>query len=501
MSLGGIVVSALANFGFVVIAGRTLGARNGGAVFEGIAVLTICTYGAMFGTDVGILKLMPKIRRESPGEAEFRLTLAAFLPPVIIGLIICLLLISFRADLAELVVRRGNRVATARVLVEMAPFVPVGGLMWVATAGMRLWSIRDMVLLQYLAIPILRLVLIGALIANGLTPTTAAVAWTVPTAAGALVAAGYVIKKTRRSKGPIPLASRRIRVVVELWRFSGPRSLSGIFQILVGWLDVLLVGAMASSRQAAAYAVASRYIVTGTFALAAMGLAIAPQLSRLFDRLEFDEAKGVYRESTWWIMAATWPILGVLVLFAPFMMRIFGHGYSSGAICLEILGLAMLLNTGTGNNAIALMMGGGSKENLGINAASLAVNVALNLVLIPRFAAEGAAMAWAASITITSIATSYFLYRRTKLLPFGKGYGAIALAALVAYGVVGLAFRAALGSGLAPALSGAAASTLVFFGLLACFRSALNLQDLRNFAVREREYGEESMTSTVDTAG
>jgi len=484
LSLGGMIANSLATFGFFVFAGRSLGPTNAGALFEGISVLTICSYAAMFGGDFGILKLMPKVQRESTGS-ELRLVVAALVPPIVIGAAICAALLATRADIVHAIVRRGNRGATAEVLAVMAPFVPLGAVMAVATAGMRTFSIRDMVIVQNLFVPCLRLGLLAVLAIVSVTPMVAAVAWTAPTAVGALVACGYLFRKCRTDQRYVDArqdgAGKRA-VALELWRFSGPRSLSGIFQIMIAWLDVLLVGAMASSSQSAAYAVASRYVITATFALNAMGIAIAPQLGRLFDRNETDTAQVIYRESTWWVMAATWPALGIMVAYAPFMMHIFGRGYAAGVTSLEILGLAMLLNAGTGNNAIALLMGGGTKENLGVNTISLLLNVGLNLILIPRLGAEGAALAWAASIAFTSSVTSLLLYRRRRLMPFGNGYAIITVAAITAYGVVAFGSRLLFGAGLGPTLVGTAVSTTVFVAILIRFRSTLRFSDFRRLA-------------------
>ena len=391
LSLAGIVTNAVLTFAFFVAAGRLLGGRNAGALFEGMAVLAICTYAAMFGGDYGVLKLMPTVRRES-ARGELRLVIAALVPPIVVGLVICVALLTFRTEIADAIVRRGNQLGTQHVLVVFAPFVPIAAMTQVAFAAMRTWSIRDMVLVQNILLPVCRVALLLLVAQFRLTPSTAAVAWAAPLAVCAVIACGYLFSKClweRRRVGSVPADGSTRTVALALWKFSGPRSLGGIFQILIAWLDVLLVGALASSSQSAAYAVASRYVITATFALNAIGIAIAPQLGRIFDRGDSKSAQLIYRESTWWVMAVTWPALVILVVYAPFMMHIFGRDYAAGIVSLQILGLAMLLNTGTGNNAVALLMGGGSRENLAVNAGALALNVCLNLVLIPRLGAAG----------------------------------------------------------------------------------------------------------------
>ncbi len=485
LSMAGIVTNAGLTFAFFVVAARLLGGVNAGALFEGMAVLTICTYAATFGGDYGVLKLMPTVRRES-ARGELRLVVAALVPPIVVGLLICGALLTARVEIADLIVRQGNKLGTQHVLVVIAPFVPIAAVMQVACAAVRTWSIRDMVLIQNVLLPCCRLALLFFVAEFRLTPTTAALAWAVPLAVCAAIACAYLLTvclRERRRVSAVPADGSTRSVALALWKFSGPRSLSGIFQILIAWLDVLLVGALASSSQSAAYAVASRYVITATFALNAIGIAIAPQLARIFDRGDSKSAQLIYRESTWWVMAATWPVLVILVVYAPFMMHIFGRDYAAGIVSLQILGLAMLLNTGTGNNAIALLMGGGSRENLAVNAGALALNVALNLVLIPRLGAAGAAWAWAASIAFTSFTTSLLLYRRTGLLPFGRGYAVVVFCTVVGYGLFTLGARLVLGTGVGGTITGVVIGTTVFVALMARFRSVLRLSDLRRLGL------------------
>lgn len=485
LTLAGIVTNAVLTFAFFVAAGRLLGGRNAGALFEGMAVLAICTYAAMFGGDYGVLKLMPTVRRES-ARGELRLVVAALVPPIVVGLVICVGLLTFRTEIADAIVRQGNQLGTQHVLVVFAPFVPIAAMTQVAFAAMRTWSIRDMVLVQNILLPVCRVALLLLVAQFRLTPSTAAVAWAAPLAVCAAIACAYLFSKClweRRRVGSVPEDGSTRTVALALWKFSGPRSLGGIFQILIAWLDVLLVGALASSSQSAAYAVASRYVITATFALNAIGIAIAPQLGRIFDRGDSKSAQLIYRESTWWVMAVTWPALVILVVYAPFMMHIFGRDYAAGIVSLQILGLAMLLNTGTGNNAVALLMGGGSRENLAVNAGALALNVCLNLVLIPRLGAAGAAVAWAASIAFTSLTTSLFLHRRTGLLPFGGGYALVVLSTVVGYGLFALGTRLVLGTGVGGTITGVAIGTAVFVALMVRFRSVLRLSDLRRLSL------------------
>ena len=171
-------------------------------------------------------------------------------------------------------------------------------------------------------------------------------------------------------------------------------------------LDVLLVGALRSAREAAVYASASRLVLFGGFLLFAVSRPLAPEFSRLLSRREVQTAGALYHVATWWGMLATWPLYLTCAIFAVPVMDVFGSGYSTGATALAILSLAYMFELGTGNMNVLLLMSGNSSLNLANSALALLVNIGLNVALIPPFGIEGAAIAWAASVLAYNVAVS-----------------------------------------------------------------------------------------------
>ena len=322
----------------------------------------------------------------------------------------------------------------------------------------------------------------------GVSPFLGAISFTVPLAIGAIVGAallfrhlGSPIRGDRPLPASIETAKPRRRIFVDFWRFSGIRSIAGVAQILLLYLDIVLLGILGSSKQVASYTVASRYILIGTFALSSVGIALAPQLGRLWATGKTEAAHTVYRESTWWVMAISWPVLLLMALFAPLLMSIVSQDYRTGAVALEILALAMLANTGTGNNGIAILMAGRNSTNLLIGVVAVVLNIALNIVLIPKYGAAGAADAWSVSILFTAIAASFVLFRTVNVHPFGSGYAAVAVSAIASYGLLGIVVRSVLGatwsSGVIVVVCG---SVLYFVSLLLSNRKGwLDLRELR----------------------
>ena len=244
-------------------------------------------------------------------------------------------------------------------------------------------------------------------------------------------------------------------------------------------LDILLIGAMRTAAEAGIYAAVSRTVMYGLFAIDALRIAIAPQVSALLASRNSARAHSLYRVATWWLVIASWPIYVTLCVFAPVVMRIYGPGFESGQDALLILSIGMLISTGTGNVTTVLLMSGHSGAVLFNTAVALVVDVGLNLLLIPKFGIEGAAIAWVlAMATIESLAL-WQVWRHLRIDPFGLGFGLAALGSAGCYGGIGLLIRSALGETLLAMSIALLASTAAYLVFLFKFRSQLRLAALR----------------------
>jgi O-antigen/teichoic acid export membrane protein len=285
-----------------------------------------------------------------------------------------------------------------------------------------------------------------------------------------------------RPRGPIAVLAR------DFWRFTVFRGVSAVFDVAVLWLDVLLVGALGSARQAGIYAAASRLLAVGAFALQAVFLVIGPQISALLAQRSRERALEIYQTSTAWLTAIAFPVYLTMFVFAPLLLRIFGADFTAGATALRILALAGLVNMATGTVTVVLLMGGKSSWNLANNAAALAVNVGLNVLLIPRLGIDGAAIAWAASILVQNLAPLVQVWAALKLHPFGRGYPVAALGAAVCFGGIGGVLVAAFGASAATFTAFALVATGAYAVLLYAVRDVLALGELRA-AIRVRRTG------------
>ncbi len=120
-------------------------------------------------------------------------------------------------------------------------------------------------------------------------------------------------------------------------------------------------------------------------------------------------------------------------------------------------------------------MGGKSSWNLFNTVVALSSNIALNLILIPRYGGTGAAIAWSSSILFTNLLPLVQVWKFLGMHPFGPGFPKVALAAGAAYGALGLVMRVALGTSFVVFLAYQVVAGLLYVGMLWRHRQSLQL--------------------------
>jgi O-antigen/teichoic acid export membrane protein len=274
---------------------------------------------------------------------------------------------------------------------------------------------------------------------------------------------------------------------VRFWRFSLPRGIASIFETTLGWLDILLIGAFRSAQEVGIYAAVNRTTIMALFATRAASMAIGPRLSALLSLDRRSDAQSLYQVMTWWLIAFTWPIYITLAIFSSLLLQVFGPAFADGAQALTILSVAMLVNIATGNVNLVLLMAGRSSWNLANSAVSLALNVGLNLILIPKYGIDGAAVAWAASIVLWNVAAVVEVKFLLGLDPFGGGHVFASGAALVCFGATGLTALKLFGATPAGLLVHLAVSGASYAVVLYRARDVLHVEVLREaVALRRR---------------
>ena len=472
------VAQAVLQFVLVLVVGHLLGAGSAGAFLESIALFMIATQLGTFGADSGIVRAVPLLRAQARSGEVRTSVVAAVTPVAVAGTAAGVAVFAAAGLLAGAFFDPAHRDAGTTAFRVMAVFIPVSACSTVAFAALRGLGRTAWFAAQNAAVAAARPLLVASVAVIGLGPGAVALAWSLPLLPAG-IAAAYLLRRELHRYGrtgpPGPPPAWR-QTFWQLWTYSLPRALASGFTITITWLDVLLVGRLASTTAAGVYGIASRLYVVGSYALQAVGVAAAPQFSELLAAGRSRELERVYQVGTCWTMALSWPFYAVMLVFPETMVRtLFGADYADGGRALAILGVAGLIDIGTGNSQALLLMSGYSKLYALNTGVALVLNVGLNLALIPSLGISGAAIAWAVSIATTNLAAVAECRLLLGMRPFGPGYRFAAGAALACFLALPAAVRLVAGTGVPVFLVTIAVALAVYVSLLHRFRRVLDL--------------------------
>jgi O-antigen/teichoic acid export membrane protein len=194
------------------------------------------------------------------------------------------------------------------------------------------------------------------------------------------------------------------------------------FQLVISWASTVSLGLLASSADVAMFSAASRTALLITFVLMAVNSIAAPKFAALYQQGDLATLGEIARKSAKLMAVLASPVLAVFVLFPASVMSIFGSEFASGAKALSILAVGQFVNVVTGSVGWILIMCGYERLMRNIIALCAGFCVALNVLLVPRLGATGAAIATAVTLSVQMLIGAALVWHRLGVLtiPFGR---------------------------------------------------------------------------------
>jgi O-antigen/teichoic acid export membrane protein len=483
VNLAGGIAAAGFGFAFAVVVARGLGVSDAGLFFGVTALSLMLTTFAQLGTTGGVVRMIASYLATGH-EQDVRRTLTVALVPVVgVSLVLAAALGASAPLVARTLFQSANQHVAVEFLRITAAFLVVEATFGVLLRACQAFgAMLPLVALGSIGVPVARFVGGLAAVAVGLGPTTMILVWFVPEIVGLAVASEWLrrlVRSAEPDRARAAAARPHRELGLEFWHYTVYQAFSTVVAIILLRLDVILLGALDSSQAAAVYSAAGRYLVAGTTLLTAIVFVVGPQLAGMLSQERYSAARLVYQTATLWLVAVSFPVFLTLATFAPVLMSVFGPRFLEGQTALTILALAMLVNMGTGAVRAALSMGGRSGWVFMDNLAALAVNVGLNVVLIPRMGMDGAAIAWAASIVVGNLLPLGQVFRLWGLQPVSAG-GLRVVVATGLYGAVCILVRGVAGASPGSMIAATVAGLAVYGAALWLIRD-----DLRAHVFRE----------------
>ncbi len=208
--------------------------------------------------------------------------------------------------------------------------------------------------------------------------------------------------------GPVPEYRARLWLAAA-W----PLALVAGMRQLNTHTDILLLGVFTSAEDVGVYRIAAQGASLVAFGLQAIALVVSPYFARLYAQ---GDHRALQRLATLSGRAAFAVALPVAVAFAVWGEAIigflFGEDFRGGYLPLVILAAGQVVNGFFGHASTLLSMTGHERDTARTVTVAALLNIVLNVVLIPRFGANGAAAATTASLVVWNLLLWYYVRKR-----------------------------------------------------------------------------------------
>ncbi len=186
-------------------------------------------------------------------------------------------------------------------------------------------------------------------------------------------------------------------------------------EILLQNTDVLVISQTMRPEDVGLYFAAAKTMSLVMFVHYAVGSAFAHRFAALNARGDGDELRTAIRQAVNWTF---WPSLaGALVILAlgrP-LLWLFGPQFAEAWPVMFVLVIGYLGRAAMGPSELLLNMLGQQKATAVVSITAALLNIALNLILVPRFGLMGAASATATSLVLGAMLNTWVARRRLAL--------------------------------------------------------------------------------------
>ena len=389
-----------------------LGAEDYGLYLLGLSILQSMVALTDLGMRPGLLRFVPlAVGRGDPGEARsvaVRMLRYGFVAGTVGALILALL----TPNLVELL-REPSLMWLVPAFAISLPLVTFGGHLKSALQALK--RMKAVAALENVVDPLTRILVFSLLAALGFGVMAAVGAFT---AAAVVVCALGVywlvprLPKPGKSATPIPTA--------EILAFSIPLGIAQLATMSMRWADSLFLGYFSTALDIGVYGAAARAATIGGMLLVAANASFGPHANELYGRHDMRGVGRLYQQVTRWMIILNIPVLAGLVVFAPWILRLFGAEFSAGSAALVILAVGTFVSAATGPAGGIVLMSGRSKVVLWTGIALASLNISLHIVLIPKWGIVGAAAATGGTVAIANILNVILGWRLMDLQPYDR---------------------------------------------------------------------------------
>lgn len=382
-----------------MIVARFLGPESYGQLSLGFAILGISVAFVTGGIPVAVSYYVSyysgkKDERRIKGTITSSLRLA--LP---ISILVAVLLFNFSDFISVHFFKNIKLSFIFKVFSLILPFACMANIFQNVVNGLR--RIKYTIFIKYFSESAILLLLTIVFLISGFGLKGAVYAYTISIVSSCILFA-YVIEKK-----VFPLLKTKIVSIKnyrEILSYSWPLIFIQAIASIAVWTDSIGIGYFMDDKSVGIYNSAvpiASLIYIIPMALTALFM---PVITNLYARKKTMQIKMLYKQTIRWTLLANTPIMGIIILFPDYLIKVFfGEIYTPASTALIILALAFFCQYLFLASQYLLLMLKSTKLTLLNFILATAVNIVLNIILIPRMGINGAAIATAISLVLIGL--------------------------------------------------------------------------------------------------
>lgn len=405
----------LISFLFTLLIARIYGAEPLGVFVSFWSVLMVLSVIAKLGFDTSVVKFIAGFNKKNEFDNIKTIYSKAFKSISLISLLIAVILIGFSKSLSVLFYDTPDNYLIIIILAVSLIFYSLLGLN--AESLKALKKITAFSLFQNGSIFLLGLLILLFLFPNSKSGIYiiygVSISILILLPASSFIVYKSINPKTKIQNLVFPYSNR------EIFNISLPMLLGNSMLLLMNWTDSIMLSAMGPIRDVGIYNTAVRISALIPAILVAVNSIAMPKFAELKDNNY--EFKKFVKQSTLLVSFLSLPIILGILIFPEFLLSLFGEEFIEGKSALVILGIGYFFSAISGSTYHILNMTGEEIKARNILVISAAVNIILNLILIPVYGIIGAAVASTFTNFLWNIAAVYFIYKKHGFLTYPIG--------------------------------------------------------------------------------
>ncbi len=249
-----------------------------------------------------------------------------------------------------------------------------------------------------------------AFLAFSKTPLAFAWAYTAGTAIGAIAAVWALWGRARQVFQHVNFAMIR-PILTSAWPFA----ITGALGLLLTNTDILILSWIRNASEVGIYSAGIRIIQSAYLLPVIIQYSTIPLLARLAGK-DNERFRAVFERGLVATFIASVPLaLGAAVLGTQAMVLLFGAPYAPGGLAFKILMITMLVDYPATIISAAIFTYDHQRSLIASSAIGGAINVGLDLILIPHYGIAGSAVA---TLIAQTASNAYLWHTMNKLNPF-----------------------------------------------------------------------------------